>query len=203
MELVFATNNKHKIEELQYLLPPSIKLLSLKDIGCNEELPETQPTIEGNAAQKAFYVYNNYNVNCFADDTGLEVEALNGAPGVFSARYAGEHKNATDNINKLLNELNKSNNRNAHFKTVISLVINGKENQFEGLVKGTILTERYGNQGFGYDSVFAPLIYQHQQNERLVSFAEMDLSEKNKISHRAIAVKKLLDYLDGLKMSLL
>jgi XTP/dITP diphosphohydrolase len=195
MELVFATNNKHKLEELQYLLPSSIKLLSLADIGCNEELPETKDTIEGNAAQKAFYVYNKYHINCFADDTGLEVEALNGAPGVFSARYAGEHKNANDNIDKLLNELSKFNNRNALFKTIISLVVNGNENQFEGIVNGTILTESYGNQGFGYDSVFAPLIYKNAVNDKSISFAEMELSEKNKISHRAVAVKKLLDYL--------
>ncbi len=173
--------------------------MSLKDIGCNEELPETQPTLEGNAAQKAFYIYNNYNVNCFADDTGLEVEAINGSPGVLSARYAGEHKNANDNIDKLLNELNKHHNRNAHFKTIISLVINGKEQQFEGIVEGTILNKRKGESGFGYDSVFAPLIYQNKINNESVSFAEMDLSEKNKISHRAIAVKKLVDSLDHFK----
>jgi len=195
MELVFATNNKNKINELQHLLPDSIKLLSLDAIGCNEELPETQATIEGNAAQKAFYIYNKYHLNCFADDTGLEVEALNGAPGVFSARYAGEHKSTNDNIDKLLNELSKFTNRNARFKTTISLVLGGKENQFEGIVSGTILSERRGCNGFGYDPVFAPSIYQKNINSKFISFAEMDLSEKNKISHRAIAVKKLVDYL--------
>jgi len=195
MELVFATNNTNKIKEIQCLLPPSIKLLSLADINCNEELPETQNTIEGNASQKAFYVFNNYHVNCFADDTGLEVEALNGKPGVLSARYAGEHKNINDNINKLLTKLNTAHNRNAHFKTILSLVINGKETQFKGIVEGTILTEKKGTNGFGYDPVFAPLTYHNKKNETLVSFAEMELSEKNQISHRAIAVKKLVDHL--------
>jgi XTP/dITP diphosphohydrolase len=195
MELVFATNNKNKIKEVQLLLPSSIKLLSLEDINCKEELPETQNTIAGNASQKAFYVFNNYHIHCFADDSGLEVEALNGAPGVSSAFYAGQKKNSNDNIDKLLNELSKENNRNAHFKTILSLVIDGKENQFEGTVKGKILKVRKGKNGFGYDPVFAPLIYQNKINEQFISFAEMDLSEKNKISHRAIAVKKLVEYL--------
>lgn len=195
MELVFATNNTNKIKEIQQLLPASIKLLSLADINCNEELPETQNTIEGNASQKAFYVFNNYHVNCFADDTGLEVDVLNGEPGVLSARYAGEQKDTNDNINKLLAKLKGLGNRNAHFKTVLSLVINGKETQFEGIVQGTILTEKTGRNGFGYDPVFAPLTYRNEKNKRQVSFAEMDLSEKNKISHRAIVVKKLVDYL--------
>ena len=199
MELVFATNNINKIKEIQSLLPHSIKLLSLADINCNEELAETQDTIEGNASQKAFYVFNNYHVNCFADDTGLEVEALNGGPGVLSARYAGEQKNTNDNINKLLTKLTGVQNKNAHFKTILSLVIDGKEIQFEGIVEGTILTEKKGANGFGYDPVFAPLMYHDKKNESRISFAEMDLSEKNKISHRAIAVKKLVDYLSNLK----
>jgi len=199
MELVFATNNINKIKEIQNMLPSSIKLLSLADINCNEELAETQDIIEGNASQKAFYVFNNYHVNCFADDTGLEVEALNGEPGVLSARYAGEQKNTDDNINKLLTKLTGVQNKNAHFKTILSLVMDGKEILFEGIVEGTILTEKKGANGFGYDPVFAPLMYHDKKNEKRISFAEMDLSEKNKISHRAIAAKKLVDYLSNLK----
>jgi XTP/dITP diphosphohydrolase len=163
-------------------------LLSLKDINCLEEIPETQPFIEENASQKAFYVYNNYHFNCFADDTGLEVEALDGKPGVLSARYAGESKNADDNMNKLLHELKGISNRNARFKTVISLIIDGKETQFEGIVNGVVIDVKRGTKGFGYDPVFIP----HGYN---TTFAEMDLIEKNKISHRALAVGKLVAYL--------
>jgi XTP/dITP diphosphohydrolase len=191
MQLVFATANLNKIKEIQALIPQTIKLLSLTDIGCFEEIPETKDTIEDNASQKAFYVYNKYHYNCFADDTGLEVEALNGRPGVFSARYAGEEKNADANMDKILNELNGITNRKARFKTVISLVIDGKEEQFAGIVNGEILTEKRGKGGFGYDPIFKP-----ENGDR--SFAEMELSEKNKISHRAIAVNNLVEYLNSL-----
>lgn len=214
MEIVFATANKNKIKEIQALIPSTIKVLGLTDINCTEEIPETQATIEGNASQKAFYVYNKYHVNCFADDTGLEVEALEGRPGVLSARYAGESKNADDNMNKILKEMQGVTNRKARFKTVISLVIDGKEVQFEGIINGTMLTKKQGSEGFGYDPIFAPDLKQNQSAignglkersgeagsdvKRKISFAEMDLSEKNKISHRALAVNKLVEYLNRL-----
>lgn len=214
MEIVFATANKNKIKEIQALIPSTIKVLSLTDINCLEEIPETQATIEGNASQKAFYVYNNYHVNCFADDTGLEVEALESRPGVLSARYAGESKNADDNMNKILEEMKGFTNRRARFKTVISLVLEGKEVQFEGIINGTMLTEKQGTEGFGYDPIFAPDLtlnpspigeglgerWREAEHEvgRKISFAEMDLSEKNKISHRALAVNKLVEYLNRL-----
>ena len=188
MKLVFATNNKHKLRELQQLLGNKIQLLSLADINCSEDIPETKPTIEGNASQKSFYIYKKYGVNCFADDTGLEIEALNGAPGVFSARYAGEEKNDEENIEKVLSELSNSENRNARFKTIISLVINGKETLFEGIINGTILQEKRGNRGFGYDPVFLPNGYNKP-------FAEMLPEIKNEISHRGIAVNKLVEFL--------
>lgn len=188
MKLVFATNNKHKIEELQAILGDSFNLLSLTDIGCSEEIPEEQPTLEGNASQKAFYVFNKYGYNCFADDTGLEIEALNGEPGVFSARYAGNEKNSDDNMNKVLEKLAKIKNRNARFRTVISLVIDGKETQFEGIVEGEVLKQKRGKSGFGYDPIFLP-------KENSLSFAEMNLAEKNKISHRGWAVQKLVKHL--------
>jgi XTP/dITP diphosphohydrolase len=191
MELVFATNNKHKLDELQAILGNRIKLLSLKEIGCNEEIPEEQETLEGNAAQKSFYIYNKFGYNCFADDTGLEIEALNGEPGVYSARYAGEEKSAEANMDKVLNRLFKINNRNARFRTVISLVINGVETQFEGVVKGRILEEKRGISGFGYDPIFQPDGFEK-------TFAEMDLTAKNKISHRGRAVEKLIQYLKSL-----
>lgn len=214
-KLVFATANKNKVKEIQQLLPVNIQLLSLSEIGIAEEIPETQATIEGNASQKAFYVYNKYHINCFADDTGLEIEALENRPGVMSARYAGENKNAEDNMKKVLDEMQDISNRKARFKTVISLVIDGKEIQFEGIVNGTILTEKCGTNGFGYDPIFAPQISPlffgegepvlseglRTPSESIVeeglrpSFAQMDLSEKNKISHRAIAVNKLVEYL--------
>ncbi len=190
MKLVFATANQNKTKEIQSLIPKSIEILSLNDIHCSEEIPETQATIEGNASQKAFYVYEKYNQNCFADDTGLEVEVLNGQPGVLSARYAGESKNANANMDKVLFEMKEISSRKARFKTVISLVINGKELQFEGVVNGTILTEKRGNSGFGYDPIFLP-------DGSSKSFAEMELSEKNTISHRALAVNKLVEYLKG------
>ena len=191
MKLVFATANQNKANEIQSLIPPSIEVLTLNDIHCSEEIPETQATIEGNASQKAFYVYNKYQHNCFADDTGLEVDALDGRPGVFSARYAGESKSAEDNMSKILLEMKGISNRKALFKTIISLVINGEEKQFEGVVSGVILSQRQGEKGFGYDPIFLP-------DGFTMSFAEMDSSQKNKISHRAIAVNKLVEYLKNL-----
>lgn len=184
----FATNNTHKIQEIRALLGPSFVLKNLKDVGCAEELPETQATIEGNARQKARYVFDQYHVSCFADDTGLEVEALNGEPGVFSARYAGEQRNDHDNINLLLSKLSGQSNRKARFKTVISLVDEGHEESFEGIIHGTIISARSGTNGFGYDPVFKPDGYDK-------TFAEMELTEKNLISHRALAVKKLVNFL--------
>lgn len=191
MKLVFATNNQHKLYEIKHLLNDSIELLSLNDIGCMEDVPENQPTIEGNASEKAFYVYDKYGYNCFADDTGLEIEALNGEPGVYSARYAGEEKDPQKNIDLVLRKLAKIKNRKARFKTVISLVIDGLETQFEGIVNGEILEERRGTTGFGYDPVFKP-------EESSLSFAEMSLDEKNKISHRGRATQKLIEYLTHL-----
>ena len=196
IQLVFATANKNKINEIQPLIPKNIKLLGLSDINCLEEIPETKPTIEENASQKAFYVYHNYHINCFADDTGLEVEALDGRPGVLSARYAGENKNSDDNMNKILAEMEGVTNRRARFKTVISLVMEGKEVQFEGIINGFILTEKQGGKGFGYDPIFAPDIPENPSSLKQKSFAEMDLEEKNKISHRALAVNKLVEYLN-------
>ncbi|WP_303925175.1 non-canonical purine NTP diphosphatase [Draconibacterium sediminis] len=191
MKLVFATNNKHKLEELQAILGDQFTLLSLKDIECFDEIPEEQPTLEGNASQKAYYVYDKFGMNCFADDTGLEIKALNGEPGVFSARYAGEDKDSEANMNKVLEKLAKINEREARFRTVISLVIDGEEKQFEGIVNGEILKEKRGGSGFGYDPIFKP--------EGLdQSFAEMGLDDKNKISHRGRAVQKLVDYLKKL-----
>ncbi len=192
MKLVFATNNRNKLEEIQAMLGEGITLLSLKDIGCDEEIPEEQETLEGNAGQKAFFVYNKFGYNCFADDTGLEIEALNGEPGVYSARYSGVQKSAEDNMGKVLVKLSKIKNRKARFRTVISLVINGEEKQFEGAVDGTILSEKKGTSGFGYDPIFQPTGF-HQ------TFAEMNLTDKNKISHRGRAVEKLVSYLNNLK----
>ena len=191
MKLVFATNNKHKLEELQAILGDQFTLLSLTDIECFDEIPEEQPTLEGNASQKAYYIYDKFGMNCFADDTGLEIKALNGEPGVYSARYAGEEKNSEANMKKVLEKLTKINEREARFRTVISLVIDGEEKQFEGIVNGEILTEKRGDSGFGYDPIFKP--------EGLdQSFAEMGLEDKNKISHRGRAVQKLVDYLKKL-----
>ncbi|WP_297097644.1 non-canonical purine NTP diphosphatase [uncultured Draconibacterium sp.] len=191
MKLVFATNNKHKLEELQAILGNHFSLLSLKDIECFDEIPEEQPTLEGNASQKAFYIYDKFKIDCFADDTGLEIEALNGEPGVFSARYAGEDKNPEANMQKVLEKLAKINERKARFRTVISLVIDGEETQFEGIVNGEILKEKRGGSGFGYDPIFKPDGFDQ-------SFAEMGLEDKNKISHRGRAVQKLVDYLKKL-----
>lgn len=192
MKLVFATNNPHKLQEIKQLLDDSIELLSLSDINCEEEIPENQETIKGNAAEKSFYIWNNYGLSCFADDTGLEIEALNGEPGVYSACYAGEEKSPEKNMDLVLQKLSEIKNRNARFKTVISLVIDGKENQFEGIVNGRILEEKRGKTGFGYDPIFQP-------EESHLSFAEMSMDEKNKISHRGRAVQKLVDYLTQLQ----
>jgi len=188
MKLVFASNNKNKIEEIRHQLPPEIELLSLEDIGCHEDIPETEDTIEGNAILKANYVTQNYGYDCFADDTGLEVNALNGAPGVYSARYAGEEKSAEANMDKLLNELNDSANRSANFKTVIALNLNGKQHLFTGIVDGYITLQRAGDKGFGYDPIFMP-------NGLNLTFAQLSLTEKAQLSHRGRAVKQLIDYL--------
>lgn len=191
MKLVFATNNLNKIKEVQALLPSTITLLSLKDINCNEDIPETQPTIEGNAIQKASYVKEKYDYDCFADDTGLEVNALNGAPGVYSARYAGEQKDSNDNINKLLNELQPQNDRAAQFITVIALHLNGELKTFTSICKGDITKVKSGEKGFGYDPIFKPKGYSE-------TFAEMDLELKNTIGHRGKAVKQLVSFLNKL-----
>ncbi len=188
MKLVFATNNKNKIIEIKALLPNTIELLSLLDIGCTEEIEETENTIEGNAKLKANYITKNYGYDCFADDTGLEVAALNGAPGIYSARYAGENVTYDDNVNKLLFEMQKKTNRKAQFKTVIALNLEGKQTIFEGICKGKILTEKNGNQGFGYDPVFQPEGFEQ-------TFAEMTLDEKSKISHRGLATAQLISFL--------
>ncbi len=188
MQLVFATNNLNKLKEVQALLPPTITLLSLKDIGCTEDIPETQPTIEGNAIQKTRYVKGKYGYDCFADDTGLEVNALNGAPGVYSARYAGEQRDSNDNMSKLLNELQTQNDRTAQFKTVVALHLQDELKTFTGICEGTITKEKKGNKGFGYDPIFQPKGYTE-------TFAEMDLELKNTIGHRGKAVKRLVDFL--------
>ncbi|MFV8328523.1 non-canonical purine NTP diphosphatase [Flavobacterium sp. ZS1P14] len=192
MQLVFASNNKNKILEIQSMLPDTIKILSLESIGCNEEIPETAETIEGNAILKANYITQKYGYNCFADDTGLEVDSLNGEPGVFSARYAGEQRNADDNMNKVLKALSGKNNRKAQFKTVIALNLNGKQHLFTGIARGEITLEKTGNQGFGYDPIFKPEEYQE-------TFAQLSLDLKNKISHRGKATLQLIDFLKGNK----
>jgi XTP/dITP diphosphohydrolase len=188
MKLVFASNNKNKIKEIQLLVPTSIQILSLEDIGCTEEIPETADTIEANAILKANYITEKYGYNCFADDTGLEVDALNGEPGVFSARYAGELKNDDDNMNKLLLNLKDKTNRKANFKTVICLNCKGKQHLFTGIINGKIIDEKIGDNGFGYDPVFVA-------NEYTKTFAELSIEEKSNISHRGIAVKQLIEFL--------
>lgn len=188
MKIVFATNNSNKIIEIQKMLPNDIELISLKTIGCLEEIPETGATIEENAKIKADYITSKYGLDCFADDTGLEVEALNGAPGVFSARYAGEQCNSEDNMNKLLAALDNNPNRNAQFKTVITLNLQGKQHHFTGIAKGQITIEKSGNEGFGYDPIFQPLGFEE-------TFAELSIEQKNQISHRGKSTKKLLDFL--------
>lgn len=188
MQIVFASSNKNKIKEIQLLVSSKIQLLSLDDIGCLEEIPETADTIEGNAILKANYVTQKYGYNCFADDTGLEVEALNGEPGVFSARYAGEQKDANDNMDKLVLNLKNKTNRSAQFKTVIALNLDGNQTLFTGIIKGKIIDEKIGTNGFGYDPIFVADGYSK-------TFAELTIEEKSAISHRGLAVKKLVDFL--------
>lgn len=188
-KLVFATNNAHKLEEVTHILGDQIELLSLNDINCHTDIPETADTLEGNALLKSSYIYKNYSLNCFADDTGLEVEALNGAPGVYSARYAGgEGHDAQANMLKLLHDLEGIENRKAQFRTAISLILDGKEYLFEGIIKGEIIKEKRGNSGFGYDPIFKPEGYD-------LTFAELGSEIKNTISHRALAVQKLCEFL--------
>lgn len=190
MKIVFATHNAHKVSEVQAILGSEYQLVTATEAGISEEIPETQPTIEGNALQKARYVYEHTGLNCFADDTGLEVEALNGAPGVYSARYAGEHVSYADNNKLLLKNLAGCQNRKARFRTVIALILDGKEHLFEGRVEGTIATEPHGEGGFGYDPLFIP------EGSQL-TFAEMSPEAKNGISHRGRAVAKLVAFLHG------
>lgn len=189
-KLVFATNNAHKLEEIRAILGDKVEILSLNDIHCHADIPETADTLEGNAALKAAYIYEHYGLDCFADDTGLEVEALNGAPGIYSARYAGgEGHDSEANMKKLLREMEGKENRRAQFRTAICLIERGKETLFEGIVKGEIIREKRGGSGFGYDPVFVPEGYTE-------TFAEMGSEEKNKISHRARAVQQLCTYLN-------
>ncbi len=189
--LVFATNNKHKLDEVQKIASGSVNIVSLEDIDCHDDIPETSDTLEGNALQKALYIKEYYGFDCFADDTGLEVESLNNAPGVYSARYAGPGHNSEANMNKLLQEMNGIENRKACFRTVIALIFNGKEYFFEGIVNGQIAKEKRGTSGFGYDPIFIPDNYTD-------TFAEMGNDIKNTISHRAEAVKKLSSFLSTL-----
>ena len=194
MKLVFATNNLHKLKEVQEMLSNTIELLSLKDIGCFEDIEETESTLEGNAKLKADYITEKYGFDCFADDTGLEVEALDGDPGVYSARYAGEHGNAEKNMEKLLNELQNKSSRKAKFRTIIALNLRNKQYLFEGICEGEILNEKSGVKGFGYDPIFKP-------KNASCSFAEMNSEEKNIISHRGIAIQKLVNFLSLIKIT--
>lgn len=190
-KLCFATNNKHKLAEVNQMLEGKYALLSLEDIGCNVELPEEQDTLEGNSRQKAEYVWQHFNVSCFADDTGLEVAALDGAPGVYSARYAGPQRSDSDNIQKLLQSLKGQQNRQARFRTSITLILDGQEHQFEGIVTGRITEGWQGDKGFGYDPVFMPDGYDR-------TFAQMSAEEKNAISHRGRAIQELVRFLKAL-----
>lgn len=190
MKIVFATGNAHKVSEISKIIDESIQLVGLKDIGCFEDIPETSDTIEGNAIQKAQYVYDKYGFNCFAEDTGLEVKALNMQPGVYTARYAGEAKDPDANMNKLLKELQDKESREARFKTVIAYIKEGEISTFEGIANGNIAEARMGEEGFGYDPVFIP-----ENEER--SFAQMSSNEKNKISHRGKAMAKFLNFLNS------
>ena len=191
MKLVFATNNLHKLKEVQEMLSDSIEVLSLKDIGCFEDVEETESTLEGNAKLKADYITEKYGFDCFADDTGLEVEAIDGKPGVYSARYAGEHGNAEKNMEKLLIELQNKSSRKAKFRTIIALNLSNKQYLFEGICNGEILNEKTGVKGFGYDPIFKP-------SNASCSFAEMSSEEKNIISHRGIAIQELVQFLNSL-----
>ena len=190
MKLVFATNNKHKLEEVSSMLSHRFQLVGLEDIGCREEIEETEDTLEGNARLKTDFVSERYHLDCFADDTGLEVDVLDGAPGVYSARYAGEHVTYEDNVKKLLTELKGQTDRRARFRTVISLKLDGKQHFFEGSCEGMITEEPSGEKGFGYDPVFRPL-----GSER--TFAEMSMEQKAQISHRGLAVNKLVEFLNN------
>ena len=196
MKIIFATNNPHKLSEIREILGERFEVLSLNDIGCHADIPETSDNLEGNALLKALYIYENYHISCFADDTGLEVDALNGAPGVFSARYAGEGHDSEANMQKLLHELGENNNRNARFRTVIALIIIDEDihkakdvRTFEGIVEGKITREKHGKEGFGYDPIFQPNGYDE-------TFAQLGMDIKNHISHRAKAVEKLAQYLN-------
>jgi XTP/dITP diphosphohydrolase len=191
LNLVFATNNNNKVKEIQALIGDNFKILSLQSVNCLEDISETSDTLEGNALQKANYLFQNYGYDCFADDTGLLVETLDGEPGVYSARYAGPQKNADDNMNLLLEKLNNKENRIAKFQTVIALIINGETKTFSGEVHGKIALAKSGKEGFGYDPVFIPDGFE-------TTFSEMSLEEKNKISHRGIATRKLMNYLKNL-----
>ena len=191
MDIVFATHNRHKSEEACPILGPRWTLRNLHDLGETEEIPETADTLQGNALQKAQFVYDKYHLSCFADDTGLEVEALNGAPGVYSARYAGEHCSFADNVNKLLHEMQGKTNRRACFKTVVALILDGEAHFFEGRVDGTIIESPRGGEGFGYDPVFVPDGFSE-------TFAEMSAEQKNKISHRGRAMAKLIEFLQNI-----
>jgi XTP/dITP diphosphohydrolase len=187
--IVFATANPHKVREVNELLGDQYQILSLKDIGCEEDIPETQDTIAGNAQQKARYLKAHYGQDCFAEDTGLEIDALNGAPGVYTARYAGPQRNAQDNMQLVLEQLADTNNRSARFRTVIALILDGKEYLFEGVAEGNITEQQSGSEGFGYDPIFVPEGYAQ-------TFAELDSAEKNAISHRGKAVEKLAQFLN-------
>ncbi len=194
MDLCFATNNRNKLEEVSRLIGSEFRIISLKEIGCSEEIPEIFPTISENSYAKAYYIFRKFHRDVFADDTGLEVEVLGGEPGVHSARYAGPGKDSNDNIRLLLNKLGDNSNRSARFKTVITLILNGKSYQFEGIINGNITKKKKGENGFGYDPVFLPEGYE-------VTFAEMTSEEKNRISHRAIAINKLALFLNSGKVS--
>lgn len=187
-KLIFATNNLHKFKEINEVIPGNIQLLNLGDLGFKESIPEPYDTLEENAREKAMVIYRKYKTNCFADDTGLIIDALDGEPGVFSSRYAGENASFEDNMNKVLSKMKGQSNRKARFKTIICLIEQGKELYFEGVIEGEILESKIGEEGFGYDPIFKPA--NHEK-----SFAEMSLEEKNKISHRAIAINKLVEYL--------
>ena len=188
-KIVFATGNPNKLKEIKSAIN-SFEIVGLKDLGITEEIPETGDTLKKNALQKAKYVYDKTGLDCFSDDTGLEIEAINNRPGVYSAMYAGSDCNAEDNMRKVLEELGETTNRTAQFKTIISLILQGKEYFFEGVVKGEILKDKTGKDGFGYDPIFRPLGYKE-------SFAEMSIAQKNEISHRGLAVKKLIKFLSG------
>jgi len=192
MQLVFATNNQNKLKEVQQMLPSTVQLLSLKDINCFDDIEETEITLEGNAKLKADYITNKFGYNCFADDTGLEVQSLNGRPGVYSARFAGEPANAENNMNKLLSELADKEDRKAQFRTIVALNLNGEYLEFEGVCKGEIIETKRGEKGFGYDPIFIPENFTE-------TFAEMNAEQKNEISHRGLAINKLVNFLKNCK----